>query len=124
DVWGYPTYADSYCTSMYRNMRLGYSPYAYGSYGWNRYDRGSPVVVIVDPRTQPDRAEEDQGGRVVKGRGYTSPAATRGTAGPRSRPAPASTTGSVRSEPASKSSPPANSGSTTRTAKPRPDTKN
>lgn len=125
DVWGYPTYADSYCSSVYRNMRLGYSPYGYGTYGWNRYDRDTPVIVIVDPRTLPGNPDDDQGGRVVKGRGYTSSGATRGTAGPRSTPSSTTSTGSVRSTPAASTSPTTSSGSSTpvRTAKPKPDTK-
>ncbi len=103
--------------------RFGYSPWGYDAYGW-RYSR-SPVFVIVEP-------EEDTGGRVVRGRGYTSgggetrQATPRGGSGseslsPSSRPRNSSGASSGSRGPSSDGgyAPSGGSGSSTRTAKPR-----
>lgn len=121
-------FSDCYNSFGYSSAysRFGYSPWGYDPYGW-RYSR-SPSFVIVEP-------EQDTGGRVVRGQGYTpGSGATRQATprrgsgseslGPSSRPRNSSGPSGSASGSRGPSSdggyaPSSGSGSSTRTAKPR-----
>jgi len=104
--------AGGYYDPFYFGMGYGYSPYYYGGYGYGYgypyggYPYHYPTPIVVAPRTQ--------GGRMIKGQGYTTSGGRSGytgrTAGSRS-----GGSGAVRSG----SSPGRSSGSSGRTAKPR-----
>lgn len=119
NAWGGSFFWDPFGYRRYR-----YSPYSaygygygYGGYGSGYYGYGygyRPTIVVIEPRQQ------DSGGRVVNGRGYTRRS---GSSSPAPRPASGSTmsrpsTGGSSSASPSRGSTGSSSGST-RKAKPR-----